>query len=190
MSTGVDREILGDWNNLKGPKYYLVYVIWLILRGWAAEVRLFEGNDLLTAPIVPPTVVGGGAAPTLSVGAQIAAEDVWMQLKRTRSPWIPSALLDENLLFSFVCNSFVSQRNGHRWQIRLVTEAEVGKGEILEFVGDPVAKPELARKLDRIIQRDRLGVNPERRSPPRTSRLHPWPAYPLRGGRRLGDPPS
>jgi hypothetical protein len=151
MSTGVDREILGDWNNLKGTRYHLAYAIWLILRGRAAEVRFFEGNDLLAAPIVPPTVAAGGPAPTVSVGAQTAAEDVWIQLKCTRSPWTPSALLDENLLLNFVCNSFTSQQRGRPWQVRLVTEAEVRKDEILEFVGDPAGKPTLLKKLDGIV---------------------------------------
>ena len=151
MAAGVDREVLGDWNNLKGTRYHIVYAIWLILRARAGEVRFFEGNDLVAAPVVPPTVVGIGPETMVSVGAQIAAEDVWMQLKCTRSPWTSSALLDENLLLNFVCNSFASQRHGRPWQVRLVTEAEVRRNEILEFVGDPSAKPTLLRKLDAII---------------------------------------
>ncbi len=151
MSTGVDREVLGDWNNLKGTSYHLVYAIWLILKARVGEVRFFEGNDLLAAPIVPPTVAGGGPAPTLSIGVQIAAEDVWMQLKCTRFPWTPSALLDENLLLNFVSNGFASERRRRSWQVRLVTEAEVRKGEILEFASDPTAKPTLQKKLDGIV---------------------------------------
>lgn len=75
MSMGIDREVLGDWNNLRGTRYHLVFAIWLILKGRAGEVRFFEGNDLLATPVVPPMVSEGGPMPTVSLGARLATED-------------------------------------------------------------------------------------------------------------------
>ena len=49
-----DREILGDWSNLKGTDYHLVYAIWLVLCAGVSEVAFYRGNDLLVRPIVPP----------------------------------------------------------------------------------------------------------------------------------------
>ena len=42
-----DREILGDWSNLKGTDYHLVYAIWLVLCAGVSEVAFYRGNDLL-----------------------------------------------------------------------------------------------------------------------------------------------
>ncbi|HTU19869.1 MAG TPA: hypothetical protein VMG10_17535 [Gemmataceae bacterium] len=152
MSSGVDREVLGDWNNFKGTRYHLVFVIWLLLKGRVKEVRFFEGNDLLaTQTIVPPTVTAAASMPVISIEAPGATEDVWMQLKCTCAPWTRSNLLDENLLFNFICNSYASQRRGRTWKVQLVTEGEVRKNEIFEFVNNPAAFSSLQTKLDAII---------------------------------------
>lgn len=153
MSKDVDREVLGDWNNLKGTKYHITYAIWLILKDQAAEVRFFEGNDLWTAPGIPPIVKDSEAEQPVLAVARIAAEEIWIQLKCTRTPWTPSSLLDENLLFNFVCNTFESDRRRKVWQVRLVTEAEVRKDEIHVFASDSDGKPILKNKLEGIVRR-------------------------------------
>jgi hypothetical protein len=100
MSQGVDREVLGDWSNLKGSRYHLVYALWLILRDRASGVHFFEGNDLLARPVVPPTPADGTQPPAIPLVASAGAEDLWIQLKCTREPWTVTNLLGENLLFN------------------------------------------------------------------------------------------
>jgi hypothetical protein len=139
--TSVDLEVLGDWNNLKGSRYHLVYGIWLILRDHVQDVRFFQGNDLLVNPAMPPTVADDAPAALVPIAATLPAEDIWEQLKGTRAPWTTTELLSENLLFNFICNSFVSERRGRPWRVRLVTEGENRRDQVLEFVGDPPAKP-------------------------------------------------
>ena len=53
MSTGMDREALGDWSNLKGSRYHLVYALWLILETRSEGVHFYEGNDLRGDPAPP-----------------------------------------------------------------------------------------------------------------------------------------
>jgi hypothetical protein len=50
----MDREALGDWSNLKGSRYHLVYALWLILRDQAGGVHFYKGNDLLARSAEPP----------------------------------------------------------------------------------------------------------------------------------------
>lgn len=37
-----EQEALGDWNNLKGTRYHLVYALWLLLCERVAEVRFYD----------------------------------------------------------------------------------------------------------------------------------------------------
>ncbi len=56
MPSPLDNEIRGDWNNLKGTEYHLVYVLWLLLCQNARSVAFYRGNDLLANPAPPPTL--------------------------------------------------------------------------------------------------------------------------------------
>ncbi len=151
MTTSVDLEVLGDWNNLKGSRYHLVFGIWLILRNHAQDVRFFEGNDFLVNPATPPIVADNAPTPLVPIAATLPAEDVWVQLKCTRAGWTPTELLAENLLFNFICNSFVSERRGRPYRVRLVTEGENRREQVVEFVGNPPAKPVLHARLEEIV---------------------------------------
>src|SRR5258708_577496 len=113
MRSATDKEVLGDWNNLKGTRYHLVYALWLLLQERAQAVYFYQGNDLLAKP-VPPRNIGGGRDEVVAARAteNEGDSDVWMQIKATRSPWTVSALLEENLLFNFICNAAVSESNG------------------------------------------------------------------------------
>jgi hypothetical protein len=145
-------EIRGDWNNLKGTEYHLVYALWLLLCARASEVAFYEGNDLRAQPISPPALVGHTeAAGAIPLRTQREQRDVWFQLKSTTEPWTTSDFLDGNLLPNFVCNALTSQRNGRPWEVRLVTQAIVKRKDVLAFADDPDVQPTLAKKLGRVI---------------------------------------
>jgi hypothetical protein len=145
-------EIRGDWSNLKGTEYHLVYAIWLLLRDEASEVAFFEGNDLRAEPI-RPQVLKGDPEPTGTIPARMqrGQKDVWIQLKATSEPWTPSDFLEGNLLENFVCNAFTSLRNGRDWEVRLVTQAIVRRKDLLAFADDPGKPGKLVKHLDRIV---------------------------------------
>src|SRR5262245_41594328 len=91
MAVLLDDEIRGDWNNLKGTGYHLVYAVWLLLRGQASEVAFYRGNDLHARPIAPPLVQRDAESePPIALLLQGAQRDVWIQLKATAEPWAPS----------------------------------------------------------------------------------------------------
>ena len=151
MSQAIDREVLGDWSNLKGSRYHLVYALWLILRDRASGVHFFEGNDLLARPVVPPMLTDGTPPPAIPLVAAAGAEDLWIQLKCTREPWTVTNLLGENLLFNFVCNSFLSEARGRSWRVLLVTEGVVRRDEILDFADNPGSRPTLNGRLEEVV---------------------------------------
>ena len=96
MPAPLDDEIRGDWNNLKGTEYHLVYVLWLLLCRNARSVAFYRGNDLLANPSPPPAAQETSTlVPAIHV--QDPEEDEWIKLKATRDPWTVTALLDENL---------------------------------------------------------------------------------------------
>jgi hypothetical protein len=145
-------EIRGDWSNLKGTEYHLVYAIWLLLREEASEVAFYEGNDLRAEPIRPPALRGDPESfAGIPLRMQRGETDVWIQLKATCEPWTPSDLLEGNLLENFVCNALTSQRRGRRWEVRLVTQAIVRRKEVLAFAEAPEKQPKLVKHLDRIV---------------------------------------
>jgi hypothetical protein len=144
-------EIIGDWNNLKGTAYHLVYAVWLLLRDQASEVAFYEGNDLRVEPIRPPGVLNPEPPGTIPLRVQGDQKDVWVQLKSTTEPWTPTDFLRGNLLENFVCNALTSQRNGREWEVRLVTQAIVKRKEVLAFVEDPGKHSTLLKHLDRIV---------------------------------------
>src|SRR5438105_6858992 len=115
MSSVADKEALGDWNNLKGTRYHLVYALWLLLRGLAREIHFYAGNDLLANPVLPPVPNPGGNETVLAKAKTADSHtDVWVQLKARRTSWTVSALLEENLLFNFICNEAVSEQAGRQ----------------------------------------------------------------------------
>jgi hypothetical protein len=159
MGSVTDREVLGDWSNLKGSRYHLAYAIWLLLQDRASEVAFFEGNDLLAHP-APPRVQDGevDAAPPIPMVATHGEMDIWIQLKSTRSPWTVSELLGENLLFNFICNTIISERRQRPWEVVLITEAEVRSNAIRDFVADPESKSGNNEDLEVIVERARVAL--------------------------------
>ncbi len=152
MSSANENEITGDWNNLKGTEYHLVYALWLLLYRKVASVAFYLGNDLLARPITPPLLYGSQTVVALQVQLN-PEEDEWIQLKATEKPWSISALLREqdNLLANFMCNALSSERAGRPWQVQLITQGSIQQKEIQHFLDNPREKPELWRNLTNII---------------------------------------
>ena len=152
MMVPLRNEILGDWNNLKGTHYHLVYALWLLLREEASEVAFFQGNDLLARPAAPPWLDEARLAGTVvAVRAQHAEQDVWIQLKATTDSWSPANILAGTLVPNFVCNAIESQRNGRPWLARLVTQGHVDRRAILEFAASAAGKPRLNTSLNKAV---------------------------------------
>lgn len=110
-------EIRGDSSNFKGTHYHLVYALWLLLRNEAANVYFYEGNDLLArfalpSPIAPPdptSLLDTDEDPAIALYAERGTNDIWIQLKSTKTIWSCSRLLDKNLLINVICNGFQSE---------------------------------------------------------------------------------
>src|SRR5260370_12634343 len=117
MSSPLDQEIRGDWSNLKGTHYHLVYALWLLLCRNADSVAFYLGNDLLARPAPPPAPE---EVDTISpaIYIQDANEDEWIQLKATRDPWTRTAVLQGNLLPNFIYNALASEAAGRVWRAR------------------------------------------------------------------------
>src|SRR5258708_18364817 len=82
MPSPLNDEIRGDWNNLKGTEYHLVYVLWLLLCRNARYVAFYRGNDLLADSAPPPAPEETSTfIPTIHV--QDPEEDESIQLKAT-----------------------------------------------------------------------------------------------------------
>ena len=146
MTDPLRAEALGDWNNIKGTEYHLVYALWLLIRERVASVAFYQGNDLSATPILPPPHVSEEQAVAASV--QDAGKDVWIQLKATQERWTPSRVLSGSLLPTFVWNSLLSAQRGRKPEIRLVTQGQIARHEIEEFLTNPEAKPRLHQKLE------------------------------------------
>jgi hypothetical protein len=150
MPTPLDDEIRGDWNNLKGTEYHLVYVLWLLLYRNARSVAFYRGNDLLADPAPPPALKETNTlVPTIHV--QDPEVDEWIQLKATRDPWTVTSLLEENLLLNFILNALSSEIGGRNWITRLVTQGEIRKEAIENFVNNPASYRDINSKLDVIL---------------------------------------
>src|SRR5260221_8280020 len=154
MPSSVENEITGDWNNLKGTEYHLVYALWLLLYRKVASVAFYRGNDLLARPVVPPILQGTQTLVALHV-QQDPEEDEWIQLKSTEESWSISAMLRErdNLLANFMCNVLSSERTGRSWRVQLITQGAIQREEIQDFLGHPAEKPKLWRKLTTITSK-------------------------------------
>jgi hypothetical protein len=106
------NEILGDWSNLKGTYYHLVYALWLLLREEAFAVALFRGNDLRARPATPPVLEEaelGGAVVTAR--ARHGDKNVLIQLKATADSWSLAKILEGTLVQIFVCSAIESRRS-------------------------------------------------------------------------------
>ncbi len=150
MLAPLDDEIRGDWNNLKGTEYHLVYVLWLLLCRNARSVAFYRGNDLLADP-APPLAPEETSKLVPAIHVQDPEEDEWIQLKATRDPWTVTALLDENLLFNFMLNALSSEVGGRAWRTCLVTQGEIRKEAIENFADDPESYRDLNSKLNVIL---------------------------------------
>jgi hypothetical protein len=167
--TASSDEIRGDWNNLKGTHYHLLYALWLLLRNEAANVYFYEGNDLLArlvlpSPTVPPDPVSlqeSDDAPAIALYAERATTDIWIQLKSTKSSWSCSRLFDENLLTNFICNGFQSEARNRTWRASLITQGMVKQEDVKDFVNSPQKHPILNAKLDEILRTTRARLQKE-----------------------------
>lgn len=146
-------EARGDASNLKGTDYHLLYVLWCLLRKEAETVYFFQGNDLLATPIAPPSPESQDSLSTSAVACLANQQDNWIQLKCTTTAWTCSQLLDDNLLDNFICNTLLSESKGHTWKVILVTTSEIRTENVLQFLSDPSASPNLLTKLDMIVEK-------------------------------------
>ena len=99
-------EARGDESNLKGTDYHIIYALWLLIVQRREPIYFFAGNDLLARPVAAPHELSAN----LSLTAPTEEVDQWIQLKCVAKPWTPSAVLEENLVFNFILNSYVSEQ--------------------------------------------------------------------------------
>jgi hypothetical protein len=147
-----DDEVRGDWSNLKGTDYHLVYALWLLICERASGVFFYQGNDLLVSPTTPPYLKAQGKAlPLVPLHIGESGADIWIQLKASREPWTVSNLLKENLLLNFICNAIQSQRKGRSWRALLITQGLVKQREIEAFTDNPAKFSRSYKKIKEII---------------------------------------
>ncbi len=147
--TLTSNEIRGDWANLKGTEYHLLYALWLLIKEQVSAVQFYEGNDLLAHPGLPPHLDGEEHSQVIPIKVGKEDVDVWIQLKSTGDGWSPSRILNE-LLSTFLCNALQSKLSGRQWQVRLVTQGGLNASSLREFVSDPSGFQDLYGKLQRI----------------------------------------
>ena len=150
MASPLVDEIRGDWSNLKGTEYHLAYALWLLVCRNVENVAFYRGNDLL-ANLVPPLAPEEIDSMVPAIHTQMMGEDEWIQLKATREPWTRSALLANNLLENFMYNALVSEGSGRTWRARLITQGDIQRQEIEEFVRTPDNFQRLAENLQTIV---------------------------------------
>jgi len=159
MPSAHDAEIRGDWSDLKGAYYHLIYAIWVLVCDHGHRVAFYEGNDLRVrpAPIAPMLPQGpDDALPSIaiSVAPTDGDIDIWVQLKATTDTWSRADLLAGNLMVNFLCNALASRRAGRDFEVRLVTQGAVKRGEVAELVArldDPTRRQPSLAKLDKVI---------------------------------------
>jgi hypothetical protein len=151
MTSPLIDEIRGDWNNLKGTEYHLVYALWALLCGGASRVMFYEGNDLLAHPVLPSILTQpNDMLPAVPLQVADEAKDLWIQLKATKQPWSATLLLKGTLLTTFMVNALLSQQRGRSWSAQLITPSRI-QPEVHEFIAQPEQKPELYSRLEQII---------------------------------------
>lgn len=147
--TLASNEIRGDWANLKGTEYHLIYALWLLIKDQVSSVQFYEGNDLLADPVLPPGLDNEERSRLIPIKACHPDTDVWIQLKSTGDDWSPSKILNE-LLSTFLCNALLSKLNDRQWHVRLLTQGRV-KTALKEFVSSPSTSQRLCGKLRQIV---------------------------------------
>ena len=153
MAAGIDREVLGDWNNLKGTAYHFLYALWLLLRRKATTVAFYQGNDLLAQPVAPPILDSTvPSSEVVSRAVRSETQDLWIQLKSSTSKWTCTDLLNDNLLANFVCNALTSQRAGRDWQVRLASQGPIESDDVRKFTSVPSSHPRLSARLTEICE--------------------------------------
>lgn len=159
MSSTYDAEIRGDWNDLKGAYYHLIYAIWVLVCDRGHRVAFYQGNDLRARPIpIAPSLPQGPdytlPVVVLSVVPAGRDKDIWVQLKATTDTWSRAGLLAGNLMVNFLCNALASRRANRDFEVRLVTQGSVKHGEIGELIAqldDPARRQPSLAKLDKIV---------------------------------------
>jgi hypothetical protein len=149
-------EARGDWTGFKGAHYHIAYALHRLLRGTAASVAFYAGNDLLTLAATPgplPAEMPAGSGLSINVSGTDPQRDEWEQLKSGSTAWTVGELLKENLLANFVWNALLSEQRGRQWTVRLVSPAEVRRDALRNFAAAPDAQPDNCRKLRRIVTR-------------------------------------
>src|SRR5215472_16701681 len=170
MDGPLANEIRGDWSNVKGSMYHLIYALWLLICSNAESVEFYKGNDLLARPASPPGPEDVAAA-LPAIHADIGGVDEWIQLKSTRSAWPPSKLLEDNLLTNFICNALHSEAHLRPWRAHLVTEGEVSKASTEEFANNPEHHPKLAEALNRVCHDVHQRLSQSTDDPPDAGRI-------------------
>lgn len=152
MTSPLRNEIRGDWSNLKGTEYHLVYALWALLSGGASRVMFYHGNDLVAHTVPPPVLTQpNDELPAVPMHVTGEAKDIWIQLKATKQPWTATLLLKDNLLSNFMFNALLSQQRGRAWGVQLITPARI-QPEVHEFIAQPEDTPELYSRLEQIIR--------------------------------------
>lgn len=169
MSSTSGDEIRGDWNNIRGTEYHLLYALWLVIRDQATSVAFYQGNDLLARPAVMPTTAPPPASadlldeesPAVTLRAEQGTSDVWVQLKATKTAWTPTRLLEKNLLTNFIQNALYSEVKGREWRASLVTQGLIQRRELENFIRYPRKHPKLAGRVKEIINTIRIRLREE-----------------------------
>jgi len=162
MPSQHEAGLLGDWSGFRGAEYHLAFAIWLLLTERVTWIRFYDGNDLRAAP--PPDFVDGNDDLVELQGAGQAATDLWFQLKSSEKPWTVRELLQGNLLVNFLLNALESRTAGRRFEVQLISQAEMRSSDVLKFVGHPDNFPKHSSRLDQIVSKvaqERLHHRPQ-----------------------------
>lgn len=151
----MDLEVLGDWNNLKGSVYHLVYAIHQLLIREGIEVRFYEGNDLLARPAPPVDPSETQESSLVNMLNREPDLDAWIQLKSTEENWTISGLIGDNLLVNFVSNAVQSIYGGRAWCAKLVTPAIVSRESLKPYIDDAPLAEAHRSQLEGVIRKVR-----------------------------------
>lgn len=159
----MEAEIRGDWNNIRGTEYHFVYALWLVITNKVPAVWFYKGNDLLATPeleAVPPPVFDEGlendVIPSVPLRTGTEKMDEWIQLKATREPWTVTKVLEDNLLFNFICNAYHSESKGRGWKVSLISQGEARSKALTDFINDPTKSPESNERLGAILEKAKI----------------------------------
>jgi hypothetical protein len=151
MPSPLENESIGDWNNIKGTEYHFVYALWLLLYRKVPSVAFYKGNDLLARPILPPKLQRVSSIVPLRIQQQSPQEDIWIQLKATKTPWTLRELQQGNLLANFLYNALFSENEKSVWRIQLITQAELRTDALNDFIKSPAKHPDFKNHINKIM---------------------------------------